>query len=258
MNIQKMHLRKELMESFGEFVAVVEKLRSKEGCPWDRAQTHKSLRPTMIEEAYESVDAINAYEATGAYENLREELGDVLLQVVMHSVIAEEEALFTAEDVIRGITEKMRHRHPHVFGSREWNGAEHEKTWEELKAEEKAGKETAKHPLREIPAALPALLRASKVQKKSAGLYNTKEDACVSAGNLSVLAAELSELLEKKKTSGETETTAEADSGKEIETRILTEMLLKITNISWQIKINPEMALADRIEEIIADKCIAE
>ena len=99
-----------------EFISIVEKLRSESGCPWDREQTHMSLRPCMMEEAVEVIAAIRILEESGDVENLVEELGDVLLQVVMHAQIGKEEGLFTLNDIIRNISEKMIRRHPHVFG----------------------------------------------------------------------------------------------------------------------------------------------
>lgn len=101
------------MEELQETVA---RLRAPDGCPWDRAQTHESLKAACVEEAAEVVCGINILSDTGKTQSLREELGDLLLQVVMHAQIAEEEGLFTLEDVIRGINEKMIRRHPHVFG----------------------------------------------------------------------------------------------------------------------------------------------
>ena len=102
---------------FENFVEIIEKLRAKDGCPWDREQTHDSLRPCMMEEAAEFVSSIRIYHESGSAENMREELGDILLQVVMHSVIAEEEGLFTMKDVVEEVSEKMIRRHPHIFGT---------------------------------------------------------------------------------------------------------------------------------------------
>lgn len=102
--------------NYEDFVEVVRLLRSPDGCPWDRVQTHQSLKAACVEESAEVVSGINILEKTGNPQSLKEELGDLLLQVVMHAQIAEEEGLFTMEDVIRGINEKMIRRHPHVFG----------------------------------------------------------------------------------------------------------------------------------------------
>lgn len=126
---------------FEQFCDIIEKLRSENGCPWDREQTHDSLKNCMIEEAYEVVDGINQFTKNGDYDNLREELGDVLLQVIMHSQIAKEAGRFTVEDVIDEIAKKMVRRHPHVFGDVQVKDSEGVLTnWEEIKKEEKKGK----------------------------------------------------------------------------------------------------------------------
>lgn len=153
-------------DNFLKFLSVIDQLRSENGCPWDKVQTHESLKTCMIEEAYEVVEGIDEYTRTKDYDNLREELGDVLLQVVMHCSIAKEEGLFTIDDVINEITEKMIRRHPHVFGTVEANTSEDVvKNWEEIK---KIEKQTKKRPdtLASIPVAFPALIRAQKVIKK--------------------------------------------------------------------------------------------
>lgn len=121
---------------------IVEKLRSENGCPWDKVQTHESLKATCIEEAAEVICGINILEKTSDPENLKEELGDLLLQVMFHSVIAQEEGLFTFDDVAATINEKMIRRHPHVFGGVNFaSDEERHKAWEEIKKKEKAGKE---------------------------------------------------------------------------------------------------------------------
>lgn len=149
------------MKQFDEFVEVIRMLRSENGCPWDKEQTHESLKPCMIEEAYEVVDSIDKKDIA----NLREELGDVLLQVVMHSVIAEEQKEFTIEDVIQEVSDKMVHRHPHVFGTTKVSNSEDVlKNWEQLKQEEKK-ETTISESIQRIPIALPANIRATKVQK---------------------------------------------------------------------------------------------
>ncbi|MDO4169648.1 MAG: nucleoside triphosphate pyrophosphohydrolase [Lachnospiraceae bacterium] len=150
------------MYTFKDLIAIVKRLRAKDGCPWDRVQTHESLRGCMLEEAYEAVDAIDRSDV----ENLKEELGDVLMQVVMHAEIASEEGQFTLEEVIDGISEKLVRRHPHVFGMTEENSQDGvQKTWEEIKQIEK-NEETAWDGLKRIPLVLPACLRAQKIQKK--------------------------------------------------------------------------------------------
>ena len=130
------------MDSFDNFRRIIKRLRAEDGCPWDREQTHGSLKAPVIEEAAEVICGINVYEKTGNAENLKEELGDLLLQVVMHSQIAEEEGLFSLNDVVNCITEKMIRRHPHVFGKMKvLDSGEVLVNWEKIKEKEKAGKE---------------------------------------------------------------------------------------------------------------------
>lgn len=121
---------------------IVQTLRSEHGCPWDREQTHTSLKPECIEEAAEVISGINILEATGDAENLKEELGDLLLQVMFHAVIAEEEGLFTFDDVARVVADKMVRRHPHVFSGVTYASDEElHAAWAEIKRQEKEGKE---------------------------------------------------------------------------------------------------------------------
>lgn len=130
------------MTKFEEFQRIIARLRAEDGCPWDREQTHMSLKAACIEEAAEVVGGINILEQTGNADNLMEELGDLLLQIVMHARIAEEEGLFTMDDVIQRVSDKMVRRHPHVFGQAEFgNNDELAASWEAIKKQEKAGKE---------------------------------------------------------------------------------------------------------------------
>ncbi len=129
-------------KSFDDFRKIIARLRAKDGCPWDREQTHGSLKGACIEEAAEVIGGINILETTGSADNLKEELGDLLLQVMLHAQIAEEEGLFTIEDVIQGISDKMIRRHPHVFGGKDVSDAgEVLVNWAEIKKQEKDGKE---------------------------------------------------------------------------------------------------------------------
>ena len=135
------------MTAFEEFLEIIRKLRSPGGCPWDREQTHESLKAPVIEEAAEVLGAINLLTDTGDASNLKEELGDLLLQVVMHAVIAEEEGLFTMDEVIETVSRKMVRRHPHVFGNAHAETADEVlQSWEEIKKKEKAGKEKGLSP----------------------------------------------------------------------------------------------------------------
>ena len=121
--------------TFDDLVAIMARLRGPGGCPWDREQTHASLRPYLLEEAYEAVDAIDG----GVPERLREELGDLVLQVVFHAQMAAEAGAFTIEDVVAGLAEKLVRRHPHVFGTARVSGPQAVVArWEEIKREEQA------------------------------------------------------------------------------------------------------------------------
>ena len=142
-------------------VDVVAKLRAPDGCPWDKVQTHESLRRYFIEETYEVVDAIDNKDM----HNLREELGDVLLQVVFHSSLAEESGSFSLQDVINDVTEKMIHRHPNVFPQDNPEKEGKIYTWDELKAQEKGN--IRKNVLDGISKGLPALVAAQKLQEKA-------------------------------------------------------------------------------------------
>lgn len=159
--------------AFDKFVATVAALRSPDGgCPWNCAQTHSSIGDYMIEEAYEALDAIQSHDA----EHLREELGDVLLQVVLQSQIAADAGEFTIDDVCRGIDDKMVRRHPHVFGAvKAKNANEVTDLWEQVKLAEKAAADEKAEKLgrREglldsVPTHFPALLQAQKISRKAA------------------------------------------------------------------------------------------
>lgn len=146
-------------------IGIIKHLRSPEGCPWDKKQTHVSLKPLMIEEVGELLDAIDNKD----FENLREELGDLLMHIILHSIIAEENKEFTFDDVIEEISEKMLRRHPHIFGdkSKPDNADEVVILWEEIKAQENKHKKRISF-FDGIPKNLPGLLRAEKIQKKAA------------------------------------------------------------------------------------------
>lgn len=161
------------MKDFYEFCDIIEKLRAPGGCPWDREQTHESLKKCLIEEAYEACDAIDG----GKPSIIADELGDVLLQVVMHAQIGKEEGTFTIEDVIGAVSRKMIERHPHVFGDISVSSSEEVLiNWDAIK-KEKRGQKTATEEIEGIAKSLPATLRAAKVigKAKKAGLYSPSE-----------------------------------------------------------------------------------
>src|SRR5437763_5333751 len=147
--------------SFSKLCEIVAQLRAPGGCPWDREQTHESLLPQLIEEAYEVAGAVGAKDDA----NFREELGDLLLLIVMHAEIAREAGRFNIDNVIGDATEKLIRRHPHVFGKSDARDSRAVlKQWESIKRAEKTGK----HYLDGLPVALPALMRAQKAQSKAA------------------------------------------------------------------------------------------
>ncbi len=155
--------------AFDEFVATIEALRAPDGCPWDKVQTHTSIAGNMVEEAYEAVDAIEA----GDLPHMKEELGDVLLQVVLQSQIAADEGEFTIDDVCRAVNEKIIRRHPHVFGEAVAGDAnEVLDVWDQVKmAEKEAADAQAASPeslLDGVPKSFPALKQAQKISRKAA------------------------------------------------------------------------------------------
>lgn len=221
-----------------DLVHIVEALRGKDGCPWDKKQTHESLKPCMMEEAAELVASIRIYDKTGNAENMREELGDILLQVVMHSQIAGEEQLFTLADVVDEISAKMIRRHPHVFRDTKADDAEAVlANWEEIKKKEKEGKTWIESPLREIPRELPSLTRASKVLKKVNKLYGDGEDYYRNV-------LKLEKAVERLKSFQPENDDIRLEG-------IIGDILIGVSDISMQFRISQEQILTDRIEDII-------
>jgi len=146
---------------FEELIKIVEKLRGPEGCPWDKEQTRESLKPFLIEELYELLDALDENNSEG----IKEELGDMLFQIVLHCQLSKEQGLFDINDIIENITRKMIRRHPHVFGSKNFKTTKEVMTWwEEHKKKEGKSKESV---IEGIPKTLPALLKAQKIQHKA-------------------------------------------------------------------------------------------
>ena len=220
-------LRSRSFERLHEIVAI---LRSPEGCPWDREQTHRSLRKNFIEETYEAIEAIDNDDPDG----MREEFGDVILQVMLHSQIEEEVGSFTVYDVIESLNEKLIFRHPHVFGDHGANNSQEAlQNWEQMKAEEKraqghrpgesfaAGRNSAR---------FPALMKAYKIQKKAAKVGFDWDDI---TPVLDKIEEELGELREAIATKDTEEQAAE-----------LGDLSFCIVNASRFIHADPEEALA--------------
>lgn len=234
----EIEIRMDKKYTYEDLLKIIRTLRGENGCPWDKVQTHESLKPCMMEEAAELLASIRIYEQTGNPENMCEELGDVLLQVVMHAQIASEEGLFTMEDVIDAVSRKMVRRHPHVFGTGTADTPEEVLTnWEEIKKEEKKDKSWISSPLREIPRELPALTRASKVLKKIDKYYESGSTYEQDVEALRQSAKALSAC--KPET-----------YSKELE-QIMADMLLRLSDIAWLTKISQEQILTDRIEDLI-------
>ena len=226
--------------TFEEFADIIKALRSENGCPWDKEQTHNSLKPCMMEEAAELLAAIRIYDTSGNYENMREELGDILLQVVMHSQIASEEGLFSIDDVISEVSEKMIRRHPHVFGTVKADTADEVlSNWDDIKKKEKESQSWVESPLREIPMELPSLTRASKILKKQDKLYQKTPDERETVCELREKVCVLEDIVKAP------------ELDKELLENCMAECFLLLSNIAMKCKISSEQVLTDKIEEII-------
>lgn len=226
--------------TYEDFLQIIRDLRSENGCPWDKVQTHDSLRPCMMEEAAELLASIRIYDQTGSAENMREELGDVLLQVVMHAQIATEEKLFDMTDVVDEVSRKMIRRHPHIFGTVKADTPDQVlANWEEIKKEEKKGKDWIKSPLQEIPRELPSLTRATKVLKKIDKLYEPGKSYEENVKELQDCAAKLQDL-------------SCGEATEELQ-KIMGDMLLSLSDIARKSKLTAEQILVDRIDDLIDD-----
>ncbi|MFA9466913.1 MAG: MazG family protein [Velocimicrobium sp.] len=223
--------------SFDELRDIIKILRSENGCPWDREQTHESLQPCIIEEAAELAASIRIYKNTGDDTNLCEELGDVLLQVFLHSQIAEEENRFTIDDVIDHISEKMKRRHPHVFG--EENAMTSDQViekWEDIKRKEKATQSWVTSELREIPIELPALIRTQKVLKKVESIYDISQNM-----------EETIENIEQNLRDIQVQHIQENSNLNDV----VGSLLMNCVNVARCSKVHSEQALTDKLEELI-------
>lgn len=216
---------------------IVAKLRGPGGCPWDQEQTHASLRGGLLEEAYEVVAAIDAADDA----NLREELGDLLLQVVFHAQLGSEDGRFTFEDVAREIAEKLVRRHPHVFGAESAaDSAAVLVRWDEIKRAEKAASGAGQKPasiLDGISAGLPALMHAAKVQKKAAKAGFDWSDA---APVLEKIREELGEVMQAIAKGNEAEVEDEVG-----------DLLFAVVNLARKLRLDPEVALRRATEKFI-------
>jgi tetrapyrrole methylase family protein/MazG family protein len=205
---------------FAELVRIISVLRAPDGCPWDREQTHASLAPHLIEEAYEGAAAAES----GDDAALADELGDVLLQVVLHAQIGAEDGTFTVDDVIAGIITKIRRRHPHIFGTVSAETAEEvTRNWDAIKRVEKPHAGV----LGEVPEALPSLMRAQKISRRAAGVGFEWED-------IDGVWAKVHEEIDELKATGHGTPEAEEELG---------DLLFTVVNVARKMGIDAEAAL---------------
>ncbi|NLU52549.1 MAG: nucleoside triphosphate pyrophosphohydrolase [Clostridiaceae bacterium] len=219
--------------SFKDLLDIMTRLRAPDGCPWDREQDHKSLKRYLIEESYEVLEAIDEENP----DKLKDELGDLLLQVVFHAQIAKEAGTFDMDDVIDGVCKKMVSRHRHVFGDEEaQNSDDVMKIWEEVKKSEK-GHKTQTQVLKDVPSNLPALMRSFKVQQKAAQVgfdWDNTEDA------FKKILEETNELSQAYK---------QGDPAY-IEEEI-GDLLFAVVNVARFLKVQPELALTATVNKFI-------
>lgn len=226
------------VKEFDEFVTIMKRLRNE--CPWDREQTHDSIRHLLLEETYETLEAIDEKN----YDELKKELGDLLLHVAFNSIIAEGDGHFDLKDVINAINHKMVTRHPHVFGDTEVSGTKEVlKNWEHIKL----GEGGRKSVLEGVPKNLPSLTRAYRIQEKSAKVgfdWDTSEDAF----------KKIDEELQEFKHEAESKKNAEGRLSDEERVKLekeLGDILFAIVNYARFFEINPENALRLTIEKFI-------
>ncbi len=212
------------LNSFEEFQEIIAHLRAPEGCPWDREQTHLSLRNNLLEEAYETLEAIDNMDTAA----MREEFGDLLLQIVLHAQIAAESGEFTMEEVIAGIARKLIYRHPHVFGETEVAGVKNVLlNWEKLKQQERADKGTPEKGLLDgVPSGLPSLTQAQALQDR--------------AGRVGFDWPSIEPVWEK--VAEELDEVKKADTPDEIE-KELGDLLFAVVNLCRWYKVDSESAL---------------
>ncbi len=223
-----------LEAAFGGLVDVMARLRAEGGCPWDREQTRESLKPYVVEEAYEVLEAIDE----GDVNKLREELGDLLLQVVFQAQVAREAGEFTITEVIQAIVEKLVRRHPHVFGDATASSAQEVlRRWEAIKRAERKDAGGRPSALDGVPRDLPALLRAHRLQEKASRVGFDWDDA---AGLLQKLEEEMAEFRAASRDGGGPRAAAE-----------LGDLLFTLVNLSRTLNVNPEEALRATLARFI-------
>lgn len=217
-----------------DLVEIMDRLRSPGGCPWDREQTHDSLKQYLLEETYETIDAIDQ----GSMADLCEELGDVMLQVAFHAKIASERGDFDIGDVSDGVCRKMILRHPHIFGDVSADTPDQVvRNWEAIKKQEK-GQNTQTEMMRQVPGAMPAIMRSMKVQSKAAHVGFDWNDVWGAYDKLEEEVRELKEAIEQ----GRDEEKLTDEFG---------DVLFAAVNVARFIKVHPEFALKGTVEKFI-------
>ncbi|MBK9305955.1 MAG: nucleoside triphosphate pyrophosphohydrolase [Nitrospira sp.] len=233
-----------MSHQFTKVVELMAALRAENGCPWDRKQTHESLKPYLLEEAYEVFETIDQRDLP----KLKEELGDVLLQVVFHSQIAAETEAFTVEEVLETLADKLIRRHPHVFGS---SGQDTPVTsseqvvaqWEDIKRAERAVAGGARSALDGVPKTLPALLRAYQTQARAARVgFDWPHNAGGLKQIFGKIAEEVDELKDALAQAGIDPALNQPDGLADIEAE-LGDILFSLVNLARFVKVNPEEAL---------------
>jgi tetrapyrrole methylase family protein / MazG family protein len=245
-----------MSERFTKLVELMATLRAVNGCPWDRKQTHDSLKPYLLEETYEVLETIDQQDSS----KLREELGDVLLQIIFHSQIAAEAGTFTVDDVLDTLADKLVRRHPHVFGNNDQtgaltNGEQVLNQWEHIKRAEREAAGNTQSALDGVPKTLPALLRAYQTQARAARVgFDWPQNAVGLDQIFGKVAEEIGELREALAQAGsqvEAEVKVEANAkversqpGRQDDVEAeLGDILFSLVNLARFVKVNPEEAL---------------
>lgn len=232
--------KQQIDEAFYKLVQILRRLLGPGGCPWDKEQTHQTLKPFLIEEAYEVNESIDA----GDFDALKEELGDLMLQIIFHAELARQLGKFNIVDVLQTICEKMLHRHPHVFGEERWHSADEVlRNWEDLKKIEqekiRGGKKNRDSILAGIPKSLPALIRAQRLQDRAARVGFDWEHI---ADVFKKVEEELQELKQALAQTPEANSRLEDEFG---------DLLFALVNLARFLKIQPEEALQKTNEKFM-------
>ena len=240
--------KKIMSKSFDDLVQLMARLRAPDGCPWDRKQTHESLKPYLVEEAYEVLEAIDHTDTA----RLREELGDVLLQVLFHAQIGSEHDAFSVDDIIGSLAEKLIRRHPHVFGTPEQqqevlDANDVKIRWEQIRRNKRQQKGEDSSALEGVPKTLPALLRAYQVQVRASRVGFDWPDLVPVLGKLE---EELQEFRDAMAACTAAAPAALPSAKEHLESE-LGDVLFTMVNISRFLKINPEEALRKTINRFI-------